>query len=78
MCPHTQYWQQIITKVVDKLTNEYGTDGVYIDQIAAAGPRPCFDKSHNHSIGGGNHWVSGYQNMLNCNEYNNVQRHLYT
>ena len=42
----------------------YGVDGVYIDQIAAAGPRPCWDRSHGHSVGGGSHWVSGYQQLL--------------
>eukprot|EP01043_Picozoa_sp_COSAG02_P035833 COSAG02_NODE_2591_length_8466_cov_26.224095_4_plen_89_part_00 len=37
MCPHTTFWQKTIAEVVDKLTNNYDTDGVYIDQIAAAG-----------------------------------------
>jgi len=32
---------------------------VCIGQIAAAGPKPCWDRSHNHSLGGGSHWVSG-------------------
>lgn len=76
MCPHTQYWQRKIASVTDKLVNQYGTDGVYIDQIAAAGvtaleschcsagPRPCWDPTHNHSLGGGDHWVSGYRSML--------------
>lgn len=64
MCPHTAYWQDTIAGVTDKLVNGYGTDGVYIDQIAAAGPRPCWDPSHNHSLGGGDHWVTGYRSML--------------
>ena len=64
MCPHTTYWQTTIADVVGKLVNDYGTDGVYIDQVAAAGPRPCFDKTHGHPVGGGNHWVSGYGAML--------------
>ena len=64
MCPHTNYWQTTMSDVVGTLTNEYQTDGVYIDQIAAAGPRSCFDPTHNHSLGGGFHWVSGYVDML--------------
>lgn len=64
MCPHTALWQQTIAKVVGELTNAYGTDGVYIDQIAAAGPRPCWDKTHDHTLGGGDHWVTGYAEML--------------
>ena len=64
MCPASKSWQTTIAEVVDKLTNTYGVDGVYIDQIAAAGPAPCWDPSHNHSLGGGDHWVSGYTAML--------------
>lgn len=33
----------------------YAVDGVYIDQIAAAGPAPCWDPTHNHTLGGGYH-----------------------
>ena len=64
MCPNTTYWQNEMSKVVGTLTNDYGTDGVYIDQISCATPKPCFDKTHNHSLGGGNHWFWGYQHML--------------
>lgn len=64
MCPHTPYWQDIFTDVISTLKSNYSVDGVYIDQIAAAGPRPCFDPTHNHSIGGGNHWVTGYRKLL--------------
>jgi len=39
-------------------------DGVYLDQVASAYPKPCSDRSHNHPIGGGNHWYSGYSKML--------------
>jgi hypothetical protein len=64
MCPHTKYWQNTMSDVVGTLTNDYHTDGVYVDQVAAAGPRPCFDPTHNHTLGGGNHWTSGYMEML--------------
>jgi len=64
MCPHTDYWQATIADVVGTLVQIYGTDGVYIDQIAAAVPKPCWDPSHNHSLGGGHYWVDGYRSML--------------
>jgi hypothetical protein len=35
--------------------SRYAVDGVYIDQIAAAGPAPCWDPTHNHTLGGGYH-----------------------
>ena len=65
MCPTTSYWQDIIVDTVATLVNTYHVDGVYIDQIAAAGPAPCLDESHDHSIGGGEYWVKGYTDMLN-------------
>ena len=64
MCPHTNYWQDTISNVTAELVNTYEVDGVYLDQIASAGPRPCWDKSHNHTLGGGSHWVSGYREMM--------------
>ena len=63
-CPHTDYWQDTIAATVDTLVTNLGVDGVYIDQIAAAGPAPCWDPTHNHSLGGGSHWVTGYRKML--------------
>ena len=64
MCPHTEYWQDVIASTAEKIVSQEGTDGVYIDEIAAAGDAPCWDPSHNHTLGGGSHWVSGYRAML--------------
>jgi hypothetical protein len=47
-----------------RLLTEYGVSSVYIDQIAAARPRLCFDASHGHPLGGGHWWTDGYWNML--------------
>ena len=64
MCAATEFWQQTITEVVRTLVEEHGVTGVYLDQIAAAGPALCFDKTHGHPLGGGRHWVDGYREML--------------
>eukprot|EP00755_Sulcionema_specki_P024541 Sspe_Gene.15045::Locus_5215_Transcript_1_1_Confidence_1.000_Length_2934::g.15045::m.15045 len=64
MCPHTAYWQDVIASTTGRIVKGLGTDGVYIDQIASAGPAPCYDPTHNHTIGGGSHWVTGYRAML--------------
>ena len=63
-CPHTKYWQDKISSTVGELVQKYKLAGVYIDQIAAAGPRACFDPTHDHTLGGGNYWVTGYAKML--------------
>ena len=64
MCPSTACWQETITAVVDKLLNEVGVNAVYMDQIAAAQPYPCEDRTHSHRPGGGSWWVEGYNNLL--------------
>ena len=66
MCPHTRYWQDKIAQVVRQLVRAYRVDGVYIDQIGAAGAVPCFDPAHGHAPGGGHWWVGGYRAMLNA------------
>ena len=63
MCPHDTDWQGTISSTVGSII-ELGVDGVYIDQVGAAGPKPCFDPSHGHDLGGGDWWVGGYREML--------------
>ncbi|NOZ24428.1 MAG: hypothetical protein GXP25_25400 [Planctomycetes bacterium] len=64
MCVHTQCWQDKVNEIVWKLIDEYGLNGVYIDQVGAAAPRLCMDPSHGHPLGGGKWWVEGYWKML--------------
>ncbi|MHC4664870.1 MAG: DUF6259 domain-containing protein [Planctomycetota bacterium] len=66
MCPSTSLWQNRVNDIVLRLFNEYGVSGVYIDQIAAAKPRLCFDVSHAHPLGGGHWWTEGYWKMLDA------------
>ncbi|NLC58628.1 MAG: hypothetical protein GX774_17485 [Armatimonadetes bacterium] len=65
MCPTTKIWQDKVTEIVRRLIDECGVNAIYLDQIAAAGPALCFDKSHGHPLGGGRHWVDGYRVLLN-------------
>ena len=66
MCPVTPLWQRTVKDIVLRLFGEEGgVDAVYIDQVAAAAPRLCFDKTHGHPLGGGHWWtVDGYWKML--------------
>lgn len=64
MCPTTACWQEKVTDIVSKLLNEVGVNAVYIDQIAAAAPKMCEDRTHSHRAGGGTWWVEGYNNLL--------------
>jgi hypothetical protein len=64
MCPATTLWQSQVREIVLRLFRECGVSGVYIDQVAAAQPRLCFDAAHGHDLGGGHWWTEGYWAML--------------
>eukprot|EP00123_Amoebidium_parasiticum_P011879 comp20961_c0_seq1/m.28046 comp20961_c0_seq1/g.28046 ORF comp20961_c0_seq1/g.28046 comp20961_c0_seq1/m.28046 type:complete len:835 (-) comp20961_c0_seq1:429-2933(-) len=64
MCPGTDHWQDKIESVADRLTGEYGVNGVYIDQVGSASPKACWRPNHGHSLGGGSYWTQGNRNML--------------
>ena len=65
MCPTTKVWSDKVSEIVLRLFNECGVSGVYIDQVAAARPRLCFDASHGHPLGGGHWWTQdGYWPLM--------------
>ncbi len=66
MCPTTKLWQDKVREIVLRLFNEFGVNAVYIDQVAAAPPALCFDKTHGHPLGGGSWWNEGYWQMLDA------------
>jgi hypothetical protein len=64
MCPATALWQDKVTEICQRLMTECGVNAIYLDQIGAAAPVPCYDPAHGHPLGGGRHWVDGYRVML--------------
>jgi hypothetical protein len=66
MCPSTELWQTKVCEIVLRLMRECHVKGVYIDQVAAAKPQLCFDRSHGHSLGGGHWWTESYWRMLSA------------
>ncbi len=75
MCPTAKVWHDKQTEIVLRLAKpsdgnfdnkgNYGVNAVYIDQTAAAPPRECFDKTHGHTLEGGDWWVQAYRNLMN-------------
>lgn len=68
MCPTTQLWQKTVQDIVLRLFSpEVNVDAVYVDQVAAAQPPLCYDKTHGHPLAGGNWWTTqGYWPMLSA------------
>ena len=50
MCPKSPLWHKWITEAVRRGTEEYGADGVYLDQLGS-GTCACFNRDHGHSVG---------------------------
>ena len=63
ICPATPIFQQKNTQVCD-MVKDAKFDGVYIDQIASFNAMLCFDKNHNHPVGGGTWWGNSNRSML--------------
>ena len=63
MCPSTDWWQFSLSDFAGKL-RQSKVAGVYIDQVAAGDPVPCHNQEHNHPLGGGSSWTSGYNLMM--------------
>jgi len=63
-CPASKLWQSIIVDLVIKIQKDLKTNGVYIDQIAAAAPQPCWATNHGHVCGGGDFWHKSYRHLM--------------
>ncbi|MCB9782320.1 MAG: hypothetical protein H6751_05090 [Candidatus Omnitrophica bacterium] len=64
MCPTQPFWQNKVAEIIHRLVEECGVNAIYLDQIASAAPRTCFDPNHGHPLGSGRWWVDGYREML--------------
>ena len=62
--PSDPRWQAIYRDVVAGLVGSLGVDGVYIDQLAAAGPVLDFSPGRSHGAGGGAWWSAGIAELL--------------
>lgn len=63
-CPSSPIWHDKIMNLADRIQDELCTNGLYIDQIAAAAPYPCYAENHNHPKGGGEFWFHAYRDMI--------------
>lgn len=63
-CPSSPIWKNIILELADSIQDRLHTNGLYIDQVAAAAPYPCYARNHNHPAGGGEFWYNSYRDMM--------------
>lgn len=71
-CPTSKTWNDIVVDFASDIMNgNIKNDGIYFDQVASARSLPCYNKNHNHPIGGGDFW-----NHSNREIFNNVRKTL--
>ena len=63
-CPSSPIWHDILIELADSIQERLGTNGLYIDQIAAAAPYPCYAENHSHPKGGGEFWYRDYKKII--------------
>ena len=63
-CPASPIWREMLLELADSIQERLGTNGLYIDQIAAAAPYPCYASNHNHPKGGGEFWYDSYRGII--------------
>lgn len=64
-CPASPIWHDMLCELADSIQDQLGTNGIYIDQIAAAAPYPCYAANHPHPKGGGEFWYHSYRDIMN-------------
>ena len=53
-----------MAKTVAALVNQYGVEGVYLDQLGAGAPTPDWSRNHSHALGGGAYWRDGVVDII--------------
>ena len=65
MCPaNSPSMTRYMNENTQKLVEEYGANGLYIDQVASVKPTRCYNPKHTHPFGGGHWWIDAYRKML--------------
>lgn len=62
-CVGTPYLDEYL-KEIRRIFREYPFDALYIDQVGASSPSLCFNKDHNHPVGGGTYIQDAYIKMI--------------
>lgn len=72
-CPSSPIWHDILCELADSIQDGLGTNGLYIDQIAAAAPYPCYADNHPHPKGGGEFWYESYKGIIDDMRANHLR-----
>jgi hypothetical protein len=57
----TQGWRDKYAGIADTVLNQYGVDGIYMDQAVLS--LVDYSPDHGHPIGGGHYWMDGFRKL---------------
>jgi len=63
-CPTVPEYQDQIVGVENRIVKEFDADAIYLDELCADIPEPCYNKLHPHKVGSGGHWVAGHNQIV--------------
>lgn len=55
----TRFWRDKYAGIADTVVQQYGIDGVYMDQAVLS--LVCWSPDHGHPVGGGHYWMDGFR-----------------
>jgi hypothetical protein len=55
------FWRTRYASIADTVLNQYGVDGIYMDQAVQS--LVCYDATHGHPVGGGHYWMDGFRTL---------------
>nr|WP_121269202.1 DUF6259 domain-containing protein [Pedobacter schmidteae] len=61
MCMATSFWKDKYSRTADTVLHKYGVGGIYMDQACLSAL--CYDPAHGHPLGGGNYWVTNFNQL---------------
>jgi hypothetical protein len=75
MCLGHRFWQNYLSRLIDRVADETGLRGIYIDQVAGAAMPECYNKNHGHTLGRDKWWIAGYRNSISAARDRCIKRH---
>ncbi len=55
----TKFWRDKYAGIADTVVQQYGIDGLYMDQAVLS--LVCWSPDHGHPVGGGHYWMDGFR-----------------
>ena len=57
----TKFWRNKYAGIADTVVQQYGIDGIYMDQAVLS--LLCWAPDHGHPVGGGHYWMDGFRSL---------------